>query len=152
MMGYYNNEIATQEVLKKHEDGCIWLHSGDLGYIDEDGCLFIKGRLKRMIVRHDGFKVFPTQIENVLEEHEAVKDCCVVGRSDTSHSEGCLPAAFIVLECGERGSEILTNELRRLCERELPEYALPVEYNYIPSLPLTAIGKIDYRTLEKKAQ
>ncbi len=105
-----------------------------------------------MIVRHDGFKVFPTQIENVLEEHEAVKDCCVVGRSDTDHSEGCLPAAFIVLESGVRESEKLTEELRSMCERELPEYAIPIEYNFIPSLPLTAIGKVDYRTLEKKAQ
>ncbi|SFQ41302.1 long-chain acyl-CoA synthetase [Butyrivibrio proteoclasticus] len=151
MLGYYNNDVATKEVLKKHEDGSIWLHSGDLGYIDEDGCLFIKGRLKRMIIRHDGFKVFPTQIENVLEEHEAVKDCCVVGHSDTVHSEGCLPVAFIVLENGVKESEGLTDELRSICERELPEYALPVEYNYIPSLPLTSIGKIDYRVLEKKA-
>ena len=66
MLGYYKNEEETSNVLRKHADGKVWVHSGDLGYMDEDGQLFIEGRLKRMIVRHDGFKVYPSLIESVL--------------------------------------------------------------------------------------
>lgn len=67
MLGYYGNDAETNQLIRKHKDGQLWVHSGDLGYMDEDGILFIEGRLKRMIVRHDGFKVFPSLIENTIQ-------------------------------------------------------------------------------------
>lgn len=152
MLGYYNNEKETNKVLKIHKDGSLWLHSGDLGYMDEDGCLYIQGRIKRMIVRHDGFKVFPTLIEGAIIKHNDIVSCCVVGQKDRQHSQGQLPVVFAVLERkGSREEKEVEKELRRMCQEELPEYAQPVGYMFIDALPLTPIGKVDYRTLEDMA-
>ena len=63
MLGYLNNPEETARVMRRHPDGTVWIHSGDLGYMDADGFVYIKGRMKRIIIRHDGHKVFPTQLE-----------------------------------------------------------------------------------------
>lgn len=153
MLGYYGKPTETNKVLKKHSDGRIWIHSGDLGHIDEDGCVYIDGRLKRMIIRFDGFKVFPPFIENVVTTHKAVETCCVVGISDKSHSQGQLPVVHIVLKKQYKGMEMsIEKELMKLCEKELPEYAQPFAYKFHDALPLTPIGKVDYRALEKLAE
>lgn len=153
MMGYYNNNAETNVVLKKHEDGHTWVHSGDLGYMDEDGCVFIQGRIKRMIVRHDGFKVYPTLIESVVAAHPAVQSCCTVGKRDHTYNQGKLPVVFVVAkaECRSNKDELI-ELLAKHCAKELPEYALPAAFYLCDSLPLTAIGKVDYRTLEKEAE
>ena len=70
MLGYYKNPEATAEIIVRHKDGLDWVHSGDIGYMTEDGMLFIVDRIKRMIVRHDGFKVFPSMIEKTIARHE----------------------------------------------------------------------------------
>lgn len=70
MKGYYNNSEETDKVLKVHKDGKVWMHSGDIGHMDEDGFLFIDGRIKRMIINHHGFKNFPPEIEKVLSKHK----------------------------------------------------------------------------------
>ena len=151
MLGYYDNEEETDNILKMHDDGRIWVHSGDLGHIDEDGMLFIEGRIKRMIIRHDGFKVFPGFIENTILKNPLVKQCCVVGQNDLSHAQGMLPIAYIVLRNDKGNQDELLKELKLLCEEELPEYAQPRAFFIIDSMPLTSIGKIDYRYLEKCA-
>lgn len=150
MIGYYDNQEETEKILRKHGDGRIWVHSGDLGYMDEDGCLFVEGRLKRMIVRYDGFKVYPNQIETVLLKNPYVHSCCAVGKDDSMHSQGRLPVVFIVIKdnSGLTQNDIRT-QLRELCIKELPEYAQPMEILFINKLPLTPIGKIDYRALEE---
>lgn len=148
MMGYYNNEAETKQILRQHKDGFIWLHSGDLGYMDEDGCVFLVGRKKRLIIRHDGFKVFPTLIEKVVASHFAVKACCVVGENDRSHCQGRNPVVFIQLK--KNYNEDVLEEIREKCENELPEYELPVRYEIIESIPLTSIGKVDYKSLENQ--
>ena len=151
MIGYYDNQEETEKILRKHGDGRIWVHSGDLGYMDEDGCLFVEGRLKRMIVRYDGFKVYPNQIETVLLKNPYVHSCCAVGKDDSMHSQGRLPVVFIVIKdnSGLTQNDIRT-QLRELCIKELPEYAQPMEILFINKLPLTPIGKIDYRALENE--
>lgn len=149
MLGYYNNATATKEIIRKHADGLDWVHSGDIGYMTEDGLLFIVDRIKRMLVRHDGFKVFPSMIEKVIVEHRAVKACCVVGTPDSNHRQGVLPVAHLVLNKEYVGQEnSVKQELLSLCQKGLPEYAQPVEYRFRDALPLTAVGKVDYRTLE----
>ena len=80
------------------EDGYLWLRTGDLGYVDEDGCVYINGRLKRMIIRYDGFKVFPPFIEEVVATHEVVETCCAVGVADKEHVQGNLPIVFLLLQ------------------------------------------------------
>ncbi|MCM1440093.1 MAG: acyl--CoA ligase [Roseburia sp.] len=124
MLGYYNNQVASAEIMKIHKDGKVWVHSGDIGYMTEKGFLYVVGRIKRMIIRHDGFKVFPTFIENVVTSHSAVSACCVVGIEDKNHGQGRLPIAYIVLSQDNRKNEDkIRQELVVLCEKELPEYA-----------------------------
>lgn len=151
MLGYYKNPKATAEIIVRHKDGLDWVHSGDIGYMTEDGMLFIVDRIKRMIVRHDGFKVFPSMIEKTIASHEAVQSCCVVGIPDKEHSQGKLPAAHVVLapEFSGQKSDV-QQQLTALCQKELPEYAQPVDYVFRDNLPLTSIGKVDYRALEGK--
>lgn len=149
MLGYYGNEQETQAIIQRHSDGKAWVHSGDMGYMSENGSLFILGRLKRMIIRYDGFKVFPTLIENALLTHSSVDTCCVVGIADPEHRQGKLPLVHLVLKAENRGDkDKVRQELTALCQKELPEYAQPVEYKFRDSLPLTPIGKVDYRALE----
>ena len=152
MLGYYKNEAETSNILRKHADGKVWVHSGDLGYMDEDGQLFIEGRLKRMIVRHDGFKVYPSLIEAVLLNSSDVNMCCVVGVNDTSHAQGRLPKAYVVLNEDKKPlCEEIKKELIMLCKEELPEYAQPQDICFIDQLPLTPIGKVNYLALEKSS-
>ena len=151
MVGYYNNEAETSNVIKKHDDGLMWVHSGDVGYIDEDGFVFIKDRIKRVIIRHDGFKVFPSLIEKTVDTNDNVVSNCAVGVADTSHSQGKLPIVFAVLKDG-CNADVVKKKLFELCKKELPEYVQPVDFVFIDKMPLTPIGKVDYRALEKEAE
>ncbi len=153
MLGYYNNQAATDDIIKKHDDGLMWVHSGDIGYMTENGFLYVVGRMKRMIVRFDGFKVFLPFIEDVVARHEAVESCCAVGVTDKEHNQGKLPVIHVVLKAEEKGKESsVKQELIALCQRELPEYSQPKDYFFRDALPLTPIGKVDYRALEKEAE
>lgn len=152
MLGYYEKEFETRQVLKKHEDGKLWMHTGDVGIIDEDGYVFIRSRVKRLIIRHDGFKLFPSNIENVISNHPGVKTCSAVGVDDPEHIQGRLPAVFIVCdkESGKSEDEIIA-EVREICQKELAEYSQPLYFVGVEELPYTGIGKVDYRTLEERA-
>ena len=124
-------------------------HTGDMGYLDEDGFVYLDSRIKRMIIRHDGFKVFPSMIENVVSRHPAVHQCSVVGCADKDHVQGRLPFVYIVLKADTTAKKKqVIRELERMCAEELPEYVQPVAYKFIPSMPMTPVGKVDYRQLE----
>lgn len=152
MTGYYKNATATENILREHDDKRIWVHSGDLGYMDEDGCLYIIGRSKRLIIRHDGFKVFPTLIENAVSGHVAVNACCTIGVRDLKYSQGKLPIVYVSIKSEFMGKEeSVKAELYELCRKELPEYEQPIDFIFIKQLPLTPIGKVDYRALEQEA-
>ena len=102
-----------------------------------------------MIIRHDGFKVFPSMIENVVSRHPAVHECSVVGCADKDHVQGRLPFVYIVLKADTTAKKKqVIRELERMCAEELPEYVQPVAYKFIPSMPMTPVGKVDYRQLE----
>ena len=109
--------------------------------------------MKRMIIRFDVFKVFPSLIENTISSHYAVESCKVVGIKDLEHSQGKLPKAHIVLkpEYVQDSNKIL-EEIQLLCSQNLPEYVQPADYKLREELPLTAVGKIDYRALEAKEE
>lgn len=152
MQGYYNNPNETAIILRRHRDGRLWIHTGDVGYLDAEGYVFLDSRIKRMIIRHDGFKVFPSVIENVISRHPAVQNCCVVGCADSKHPQGRLPFAFVVLNpAWAKKKRQVVKELRQLCAEELPEYVLPAGYRFLDALPYTPIGKVDYRALEQTA-
>ena len=149
MKGYYNKPDETDMILRRHPDGRIWVHTGDIGYLDEDGFVFLDSRIKRLIIRHDGFKVFPSMIENVISRHPAVHQCSVVGCADKDHVQGRLPFVYIVLKPDTTAKKKqVVRELERMCAEELPEYVQPVAYKFIPEMPMTPVGKIDYRQLE----
>ena len=151
MKGYYNKPEETDIILRRHADGRLWAHTGDIGYMDNDGFVFLDSRIKRLIIRHDGFKVFPSMIENVISRHPAVQQCSVVGCTDKDHVQGRLPFVYVVLDpaCDKKKRQII-KELRQLCMEELPEYVQPVGYKFISEMPFTPIGKVNYRQLEEE--
>ena len=149
MKGYYNKPEETAILLRRHPDGRVWAHTGDMGYLDEDGFVYLDSRIKRLIIRHDGFKVFPSMIENVVSRHPAVHQCSVVGCTDKDHTQGRLPFVYIVLKADITAKKKqVIRELERMCAEELPEYVQPVAYKFISSMPMTPVGKVDYRQLE----
>lgn len=150
MLGYFENEEETNNILRKHDDGLIWVHSGDLGYITERGVVHIKGRNKEMIVRYDGFKVFPILIEEAILSHPEVKACKVIGIKDKNYSQGELPKAYVVLKKQIEDKEKIKNELKKICEEKLAEYLQPVDFSFKDKLPVTAIGKIDFMKLKNE--
>ena len=147
MLGYYNNEKETNEALHIHKDGNIWLHSGDIGVMDEDGFVTYRQRLKRMIIT-SGYNVYPAQVEEVIEKHPAVLDCTVIGVPHPYKIE--VGKAYIVLKKGFRQTQELEQELLDLCSKNLAKYAIPKEWEYRKSLPKTIVGKVDFRQLQQE--
>ena len=144
MMGYLNNEKETNEALQIHDDGHIWLHTGDLGYLDEDGFLFYKGRLKRMIIT-SGYNVYPSHIEEVIEGHPDVLQCTVVGIPHPYRGE--VPKAFIVLK--DSANKIFSKaHVRDYARKNLSKYMIPQEFVFRKSLPKTKLGKVDFQKLK----
>ena len=142
MKGYYNKPEETAILLRRHPDGRVWAHTGDMGYLDEDGFVYLDSRIKRMIIRHDGFKVFPSMIENVVSRHPAVHQCSVVGCADKDHTQGRLPFVYIVLKADTTAKKKqVIRELERMCAEELPEYVQPVAYKFISSMPMTPVAR-----------
>lgn len=151
MLGYYGMPEETANLLRRHSDGRVWAHTGDLGYMDEQGFVYVESRIKRIIIRHDGFKVFPSMIENVISRHPAVQQCSVVGCADKEHVQGRLPFVYLVLEpSAVAKKKQIIRELREMCAEGLPEYVQPIAYKFISSMPMTPIGKVDYRRLEEE--
>jgi len=149
MKGYFNNPEETAYVMRKHDDGKVWIHSGDLGYMDEDGFLFIKGRIKRMITRFDGHKVFPINLESLIGDRANVRNCAVIGIKDAEHSQGQYPMVLVELMPGVDTDKECA-EIFAFCEEQVEERGKPVAVLAVEKLPLTGMGKIDYRTLEKQ--
>ncbi len=147
MLGYYNNEKETNEALHIHKDGNIWLHSGDIGSMDEDGYVSYKQRLKRMIIT-SGYNVYPSQIEEVLETHPAVMDATVIGIPHQYKVE--VAKAYIVLKRGYFETAKLKEELLELCKKNLAHYAIPKEWEFRKSLPKTVVGKVDFKKLQQE--
>ena len=145
MLGYYNNEKETNDALHLHSDGNIWLHSGDIGCMDEDGFVSYKQRIKRMIVT-SGYNVYPSQIEEVLESHPAVMNVSVIGIPHPYKVE--VGKAYIALNKGYVASDELKEELIALCKKNLAYYAIPKEWEFRKSLPKTIVGKVDFRKLQ----
>ena len=149
MREYINNPKETHQTLRMHEDGKIYLHTGDLGYMDSDGFIYFVQRLKRMIVT-SGYNVYPSQIENIIDSHEAVMFSTVIGVRDDYKMQRV--KAFIVLKPEFTLTEELKESIRAHCAKNIAKYALPSEYEYRDSLPKTLVGKVAYRELEKEEE
>lgn len=150
MMGYFGEHSReTNDVITVDEEGRKWYHTGDLARFDVDGMLYIDGRIKRIITRR-GFKIYPSHVESLILRHPAVKKCAVVGVEDPEELN--IPVANIVLK-----EEFDTPEMRNevidfvdlTINHELPDYSAMAGYNFLSDLPLTPIGKLDFKKLEQ---
>ena len=145
MMGYLNDEKETNKVLEKDKKGVIWVHTGDLGYMDKNGCLFFVQRLKRIIIS-SGYNVYPSHIEEILNKHPAILNSCVVGVPHPYKVQ--VPKAYVVLNDKYKDNMKLRSEIKEYCEKNLSKYMIPKEFVYRESLPKTMVGKVDYKKLE----
>jgi long-chain acyl-CoA synthetase len=147
MLGYLDDPEETAAALRLHEDGHVWLHTGDLGFMDEDGFFYFKLRMKR-IIKTSGISVYPSQIEDVLNRHPAVRLSCVIGVSHPTKLQ--VPKGFVTLNAGFEANPHLEHELLELCKKELMPHSCPRCIEFRERLPLTLVGKVAYRTLEEQ--
>ena len=140
MAGYHGMPEETAKVLRGG-----WLHTGDIGYLDEDGYLFVIDRVKDMIIR-GGFNIYPRDIEEVLNEHPAVAEVAVIGVPHETYGEQV--EAFVVKRFGE---DVTEQELIDLCCERLARYKTPSKINFVPDLPKSQVGKVLKRVLREQA-
>lgn len=144
MLEYLDEPIETDETLFEYK-GTTWLHTGDIGFFDKNGLLHYKSRLKRMIIT-SGYNVYPSQVEEVIMNHEAVAKCAVIGIPDKNKGE--IVKAFVVLKEGKDGL-LVKNSLQKHLKNHLAKYEIPRDIKFIDDLPLTKLGKVAYKELEK---
>ena len=147
MKEYLNNSVETQKVIRVHDDGSKWIHTGDIGKIDVDGNIYLLGRIKRMIVSN-GSKIFPSTIENIISKNDNIESCAVVGMDDKIVRK--VPVAHIVLKHDMSESElnICIYQILKQIKKELPDFYVPATFVVRKEMPLTSINKIDFKTLE----
>ena len=131
--------------MQHHADGRIWLHTGDLGMMDSDGFVYFRQRIKRMIITN-GYNVYPSQIENILDAFELVQMSCVIGVPDPYRMQRV--KAFVMLKPGVRPSEENRERIMEYCRKNIAKYAMPKEIEFRSQLPKTLVGKVAYRELE----
>lgn len=147
MLGYLDQPEETANTLRVHGDGRVWLHTGDLGTMDEDGFIYFKQRLKRMIVT-SGYNVYPSQIENILDGFESVQMSCVIGVPDPYKVQKV--KAFVMLKPGYEPNEETKQNILAYCKKNIAKYAMPYDIEFRESLPKTLVGKVAYRVLEEE--
>ncbi len=147
MLGYLDQPEETANTLRVHGDGRVWLHTGDLGTMDEDGFIYFKQRLKRMIVT-SGYNVYPSQIENILDGFESVQMSCVIGVPDPYKVQKV--KAFVMLKPGYEPNDETKQNILAYCKKNIAKYAMPYDIEFRESLPKTLVGKVAYRVLEEE--
>lgn len=149
MVGYVGHEEENAKTLVKHPDGYTWLHTGDLGTMDSDGYIYFKQRIKRMIIV-SGYNVYPSQVENTINEVPEVLQCCCIGIPDSYKMHKV--KAFVVLKENIASSEDLKEKILEHCRLHLSKWAIPREIEFRKSLPQTLIGKVSFKELETQEQ
>ncbi len=147
MLGYRGNEEETALALREHEDGRVWLHTGDMAVIDSDGFVHYKLRIKRMIIS-SGYNVYPTQVEKIIEELPEVDKCAVVSMPHPYKKE--VPKAFIILAKGVEGNTFTLDKIRQHCKKNLSYHSVPYKYQFVKELPKTPYGKVDIMKLQSE--
>ena len=144
MRGYWQNPEETAGVLQVHGEGGPWLHTGDLGYMDEDGYVFIVDR-KKDVIKPSGFQVWPREVEEVVSSHPAVLEVGVAGVSDDYQGEAV--KAWVVLRSGQ---QVTADEIRQYCRQKLAPYKVPKHVEFRDSLPKSMVGKVLRRVLAQE--
>ena len=141
MNGYHDDPVATSQTLVNG-----WLHTGDLGYVDDDGFYYIVDRIKDMIIR-GGFNVYPRELEEVLYRHPAIREAAVVGRPDERLGEEIVAVIVLKPDAGEVSAE----QIIEFCRASLTGYKIPREIRFVDQLPRNASGKVLKRELREAA-
>lgn len=148
MQYYWNNEEETNMTLRKSEtDGLTWVHTGDLGYMDEEGFIYFKGRSKRMIIS-SGYNIYPAQLENIIDALDEVQMSCVIGVPDSYKMQKV--KAFVTLKPGITPSDEVKERILAHCRKHLAKYAMPYDIEFRDDMPKTLVGKVAYRVLEEE--
>lgn len=144
MEGYWQRPAETAEILREDPppvSGGRWLHTGDLGYLDEDGYLFIADRMKE-VIKPSGFQVWPREVEEVIASHPAVAEVGVAGVPDDYQGEAV--KAWVVLR---EGQHVTVGEIRDFCREKLAAYKVPRRVEFRRDLPKSTVGKVLRRAL-----
>ena len=147
MLGYINHEEENKKTLVKHDDGFTWLHTGDMGYMDDEGFIYFKQRIKRMIVT-SGYNVYPSQLENIIDALDEVQMSCVIGVPDPYKIQKV--KAFVQLKQDIAPSDEIKQKILSYCKERIAKYAMPYDIEFREQLPKTLVGKIAYTVLEKE--
>jgi long-chain acyl-CoA synthetase len=143
MQGYWNRPEETKEMLRVSPSGDRMLYTGDLGYLDSDGYLFIVDR-KKDLIKTSGYQVWPREIEEVISAHPAVHEVGVAGLPDKMRGEKA--KAWIVLN---PGASITEADIKAWCKERLAPYKVPAKYEFVSELPKTQVGKVLRRALRE---
>ncbi len=152
ILNYLNNEEEAKRVFYTSKTtGIKWVRTKDLGSFSRDGQLKIDGRLKRIIIRPDGHNISPFAIEKVINENAKVKSCAVVGRPVAEGKHGSCAIAYIQLKNQYKGTNKhkIISQLKNRVEKELPPRDVASEYKIVDEIPLTDVGKVNYKILEE---
>jgi long-chain acyl-CoA synthetase len=147
MLGYLDQPEETAQTLRRHPDGRIWLHTGDIGTMDADGFFYFKLRQKRMI-KSSGMNVYPAQVEDVLYRHPDVLSACVIGVPDEKQVQRV--KGFVVLKDKTKAGPEMEKALIAHCQEHLIRWSCPREIEFRDILPCTLVGKVAFNTLEKE--
>ncbi len=151
MIGYYKDEEATKEVLREHSDGSIWIHTGDLGYIDDLGFLKATGRMKRVISVYPADKVYPEKIEAAISKVHGVIKVSVIAAPDENHEEHLAPVACIVIDKNYSTEQIREN-IRIVMKNQFPPYATLQDIIIKEEIPYMASGKANLKAMERDVE
>jgi long-chain acyl-CoA synthetase len=150
MSGYFSSPEQTRIALTvddEDEEGRVWLHTGDVVRVDEEGYFHVQDRKKDMIIR-SGMKVYPAKVERVLAAHELIADAAVIGRPDPVHTEEVI--AMVVLKAPPEKREELADALRAYCRQHLAPYEVPAKVEFLDKLPRSALGKLMKKELRAR--
>ncbi|HJJ87307.1 MAG TPA: class I adenylate-forming enzyme family protein, partial [Methanocorpusculum sp.] len=146
MSGYFENEQATAEVFRKHDDGLVWLHTGDVVTLTEDNTIVFRSRYKRM-VKINGINVYPTLIENTMEKCEPIAEVCAVAVPFKNDRRIKL---YVTLKDKKADEEAVKEEIMAYARANLNHWSCPISVAVLDEMPQTKMNKTDYRILEKR--
>lgn len=146
MSGYFENEQATAEVFRKHDDGLVWLHTGDVVTLTEDNTIVFRSRYKRM-VKINGINVYPTLIENTMEKCEPIAEVCAVAVPFKNDRRIKL---YVTLKDKKADEGAVKEEIMAYARANLNHWSCPISVAVLDEMPQTKMNKTDYRILEKR--
>ena len=149
MKEYLGHPDETEQTLRKHADGLTWLYTGDLGCMDNEGFVYFRGRIKRMIVS-SGYNIYPAQIENIFDSCDLVSMSCCIGVPDSYRMHRV--KVFVVPAAGVEPSAETEKAILEYASKRIARYAMPKELEFRDELPKTLVGKVAYRVLEQEEE